>query len=89
MLTPERAWQYALRLLAGRDYTVSKLREKLRLKDFSPEAVDSAVTKLIAEGWLNDRRFAERFAESALSSKMFLRARVSGLRWLNEAFRVI
>jgi regulatory protein len=69
--SPERAWQYALRLLAARDYTVAGLSSKLVLKQFSKPDTEQAVSRLIKEGWLNDRRYAERFVESALASGRF------------------
>jgi regulatory protein len=66
--SPERAWQYALRLLAARDYTVSRIKEKLRAREFSETDLNEAIVRLEAECWISDRRYAERFAESALSS---------------------
>jgi len=69
--SPERAWLYALRLLAARDYTAARLRDKLTQKQFSREHVEQALDKLVSEGWVNDRRYAERFAETALASGRF------------------
>jgi len=66
--SPERAYLYALRLLTARDYTVARLREKLRGRDFDGADVDAALGRMLTEGWVDDRRFAERFAESALAS---------------------
>ena len=66
--SPERAYLYALRLLTARDYTVARLREKLRGRDLDEADVEAALERLVSEGWLDDRRFAERFAESALAS---------------------
>ena len=75
-LTLERAYQYALKLLAARDYTTAKLREKLRTKECPDSVVENVVTRLTTEGWVNDRRFAERFAESALSTQRFFGPRL-------------
>ena len=72
----ERAYQYALRLLTGRDYTALKLGQKLRAREFSEEDVEAVVMRLTTEGWLDDRRFAERFAESALSRGRFFGPRL-------------
>ena len=58
-------------LLAARDYTTARLREKLIVKAFTEEDADSVVTTLTVEGWVDDRRFAERFAESAVASGRF------------------
>lgn len=75
-LSLERAYQYALKLLAARDYTTLKLMEKLRARECPDAAVESVVTRLAREGWINDRRFAERFAESALSTQRFFGPRL-------------
>jgi len=72
----DRAYQYALRLLTGRDYTALKLGRKLRAREFSEEDAEAVVMRLTAEGWLDDRRFAERFAESALSTGRFFGPRL-------------
>jgi regulatory protein len=66
--SPERAYLYALRILTARDYTVAKLREKLLGRGFDETDVDAALGRMLREGWVDDRRFAERFAESALAS---------------------
>jgi regulatory protein len=66
--TPERAYQYALRLLTARDYTEARLREKLRGREFEEAHVEAALGRMVAEGWVDDRRFAERFVESALAA---------------------
>lgn len=66
--SPERAYLYALRLLTARDYTAARLREKLLGRDFDEADVEAALERLVSEGWLDDRRFAQRFAESALAS---------------------
>jgi regulatory protein len=80
--SPERARQYALRLLAARDYTIAQLKQKLRLRDFTEADLDQAVSRLESESWISDRRFAQRFAESALASGRFygLRLRMEMLR---------
>ena len=66
--TPERAYQYALRLLTARDYTEARLREKLRGRDFEDADVEAALGRMVTESWVDDRRYAERFAEGALAS---------------------
>ena len=65
--SPQRAYQYALRLLTARDYTVARLQEKLCGRDFDEADVETALEQLVAESWVDDRRFAERFAESAIN----------------------
>lgn len=75
-LTPERAYQYALRLLTGRDYTVARARQKLTLREVAEVDLEAVILRLQREGWLNDRRYAERFAESALSSGRYYGSRL-------------
>ena len=72
----ERAYLSALRLLNARDYTVARLREKLHGRGFDEDHVEAALEQLVSEGWLNDSRFAERFAESALSSGRYFGPRL-------------
>ena len=74
--SPERAFQDALRLLAARDYTTAKMREKLAARGFNEAAAETAVARLEREGWLNDRRFAERFAETAVACGRFFGPRL-------------
>jgi len=75
-LTPDQAYQYALRLLTGRDYSTARISEKLSARQVSRQDVDAVITRLQREGWLNDQRYAERFADSALSSGRFYGARL-------------
>lgn len=75
-LTPERAYQYALRLLTGRDYTSARVRQKLALREVAETDLEAVILRLQREGWLNDRRYAGRFAESALSSGRYYGSRL-------------
>lgn len=75
-LTPDQAWQYALRLLTGRDYSVARMRQKLVMRGIAEQDVETALRRLQREGWLDDRRYAARFAESALSSGRYYGARL-------------
>lgn len=76
MLTADRAYQYALRLLTGRDYSVSRIRQKLAAREVDEQDLEAVVFRLQREGWLDDRRYAERFAASALSSGRYYGARL-------------
>jgi regulatory protein len=75
-LSPEQAYQYALRLLTGRDYTVTRIRQKLAVRDVCGADLDEVVTRLQSEGWLDDTRYAERFAAAALSSGRYYGVRL-------------
>ncbi len=68
----ESAYPAALRLLAGRDYSVAALVRKLNLRGYAPGQVAEAVARLVAEGFLDDRRYAERFIAQARESGRYL-----------------
>jgi len=57
----DQAYQAALRLLSGRDYTVETLGRKLEQRGHPAEQVADALARLVAERFLDDRRYAERF----------------------------
>jgi regulatory protein len=63
------ALQYAVKLLATRAYAENKLREKLRLRQFTPEEIAAAINRLKTEKLLDDRRFAEDFIRARLASR--------------------
>ncbi|MFZ2950137.1 MAG: regulatory protein RecX [Desulfuromonadaceae bacterium] len=67
-LSFDRAYQYALRLLTGRDYSSARIRQKLAGREIAGSDLDAVILRLQTEGWLDDTRYAARFAESALSS---------------------
>jgi regulatory protein len=56
----------AFRALARRDHSEAELVRKLAAKGFSPAVVEDAITRLKEAGYLDDRRFARQWAESAL-----------------------
>jgi regulatory protein len=47
------------------------MRSKLSGKDVSEPDIEATMLQLQREGWIDDRRFAERFAESAISTGRF------------------
>jgi regulatory protein len=55
--------QLAYRALSSRDRTVAEMRTWLERKRVPPGAIEHAVAELEAAGFLDDARFAERFAE--------------------------
>lgn len=75
-LTLERAYQYALRLLTGRDYSVARISQKLALREVAGDDIDATILRLQHEGWLDDKRYAARFAEAALLSGRYYGARL-------------
>ena len=66
--TEELAYQYAIKLLTGRDYSVARMRGKLAARNVCEQDVDATILRLQREGWIDDRRYAGRFVESALSA---------------------
>ncbi len=56
-----RAVELAYRALSTRDRTVVEVRAFLERKRVDPCDIDHAVGALQADGWLDDRGFAERF----------------------------
>lgn len=72
----------ALNLLTRRDHTEIELKRKLAVRGFSADAISEVIEKLAGEGYLDDRRFAQRWTESAIRS-----GRGYGLRILQELQR--
>lgn len=59
----QRAVDLAYRALGRRERTVVELRAYLERKRVEPEAIEHAVAELQAAGFLDDARYAARFAE--------------------------
>jgi regulatory protein len=59
----ERAIQLGYRAVGHRERTVAELRTFLERKRVEPEAIDDAVAELRRSGFLDDARYAQRFAE--------------------------
>jgi regulatory protein len=62
----EKAFASALRSLARRDHSVAELERKLDARGFAAEVVSQVIDRLTAAGYLDDRRFARQWAESAV-----------------------
>jgi regulatory protein len=66
-LDPELRLQHALDLAFGylgrRERTVLEMRRYLEGKRIEPSAIDEALSHLQQEGYLNDARFAQQFAD--------------------------
>lgn len=61
-----------MRLLTARDYSCARICEKLCLKGVDAEEASKIVDELVAQGWLNDRRYAENYAlQAQLSGRYF------------------
>src|SRR5438067_11901308 len=56
------AFDAGLRMIVGRDHSVAELRRKLGRRGYREAEIDVAEARLMQNGWLGDRRFAERYA---------------------------
>ena len=63
------AADYALYLLSRRNYSSGLLRRKLIEKGQEPRIISTVIANLTAKGFLDDRRYARRTAESILARK--------------------
>ena len=60
------AYNYALNLLAARPYATRALHRKLIQKDYSAADADDAIRRLVANGLLDDAKYAEQYARSKM-----------------------
>jgi len=59
----QHALDLSYRYLGRRDRTVAELRRHLEGKRVEPDTIDEVVAELHEQGYLDDARFAQRFAE--------------------------
>jgi regulatory protein len=59
----QHALDLAFRYLGHRDRTVAEVRERLSAERIEPAVVDDAIDELRHLGYLDDARYAQRFAE--------------------------
>jgi regulatory protein len=57
----------ACRYLALREHSAGELRRKLAVKQFDSEEIDAVIDRLISEGMIDDRRFADAFTRTRVS----------------------
>jgi len=62
----KRLLAHALRVLTRRDLSVAQLTRKLRDSGIADSLVEETVARLQESGYLDDRRFARQWAESAI-----------------------
>jgi regulatory protein len=62
----KRALASALRILTLRDLSVAELKRRLKDKGISDALVEETVDRLEKSGYLDDRRFARQWADSAI-----------------------
>ncbi len=67
-MTPPSAYNYALNLLAARPYASRALHRKLIQKQYPAADAEDAIRRLVANGILDDVRYAEQYARSKMVS---------------------
>lgn len=77
MSEEERAWNYALRLLAIRPRTGEELRLRLLRRGFSQEVVERVLARAEEAAVVNDQLFARLYAQDRLLSRPCPRRRVA------------
>lgn len=60
------AYNYALNLLSARPYATRALHRKLIQKEYSAADADDAIRRLVANGLLDDAKYAEQYARSKM-----------------------
>ena len=60
------AYNYALNLLSARPYATRALHRKLIQKQYSAADADDAIRRLVANGLLDDAKYAEQYARSRM-----------------------
>ena len=65
----QQATAKALAMLARRDYSQAKLRERLLGKDFAPEIVSQVVTRCVDAGYVDDNRYGRTRLEARLQRR--------------------
>jgi regulatory protein len=61
-LDADGLWNYALKILGGRGYTVVQMRTRLSARALNLDDVAGVMSRLKQYGYLDDQRFAESFA---------------------------
>lgn len=62
----QQTYVAGVRLLANREHSRTELRRKLRVRGYSPDVIEAALTRLAKDGYQSDVRFAETFVRSRL-----------------------
>jgi regulatory protein len=75
-LDAEALWNYALKVLGGRGYSIAQMRTRLLARARVAEDVTGVLSRLKQLGYLDDRRFAESFAAARRENRAQGRVRV-------------
>jgi len=83
MTRPTRAYVAGLRLLARRELTTARLRQRLLRQGHAPVVIDDALERLRSDGALDDNRAAR--AQASTAARVHGRGRLRVLRELHAA----
>ena len=61
----------ALNMLAYADCTANQLEKKLAAKGYSAQSIEFAVEYVIQRGYLNEKRYLERFIDQLATTKLY------------------
>jgi regulatory protein len=64
--TPKQAYDYSIRLLTKRDYSIHKLTQKLILKHFEQEHINEVIDKLIEKKYIREDEYAHSRAKQLI-----------------------
>jgi regulatory protein len=65
------AYNYALRILGIKDYTIKEIMIKLRDKDYSDQTINSIIEKLKTYNFINDSEYIEKYINYGFNIKKF------------------
>ncbi len=72
-----KAYAAALNLISIRFRSEKEIRDYAWRKKWEPEIAERVIERLVAKGYLNDQRFAERWVEGRASTKPMSKRRVA------------
>lgn len=75
-LSPDRLWEYALRLLSQRGYSTGELRTKLATRAETTAVLNEVMAKLKEYEMVDDKKFAELYAISRRENERFGKLRI-------------
>lgn len=75
-LAANELFEYAIRLLGARAYSIGDMQARLKLRAAHHPDVDATIDRLKDIGYLNDQRFATSFASARVENDGFGRIRV-------------
>lgn len=63
------AYNYALNILNNKDYTSMDIKNKLKLKQYSNQTIESVLSKLESYGFIDDKKYIAKYVDYSLNIK--------------------